>query len=166
MTLTRKSLFTAASALVLSGVVGLATPVVAADENNVGPGLTYVGAPLGLHGADPVALIKTGKSVEGTAQFAAAHEGVSYYFSSQANLDAFKANPSAFLPQFGGFCTFGASVGKKFDGDPRYASVRDGKLYVFLNKDIYEAYQKDPAGVIAKANENWKTIRSKAAKDL
>ena len=31
-----------------------ATPAFAADENNTAPGLTAAGAPLGLHGVDPV----------------------------------------------------------------------------------------------------------------
>jgi len=57
-------------------------------------------------------------------------------------------------------------VGKKFDGDPSFASVVDGKLYVFLNEDIYNLYLKDQAGTIHKAEENWKKIQHTAAKDL
>ena len=58
------------------------------------------------------------------------------------------------------------SVGKKFDGDPQYADVRNGKLYVFLNEDIFRMYQKDKDGVIAKAEKNWAKIRETAARDL
>ena len=52
-------------------------------------------------------------------------------------LKAFKASPSRYLPQNGGFCTFGVSVGKKFDGDPKFAAVIDNKLYLFLNEEIF-----------------------------
>ena len=31
---------------------------------------------------------------------------------------AFKQDPDRYVPQYGGFCAFGVSVGKKFDGDP------------------------------------------------
>lgn len=141
-------------------------PAFAADEANVAPGLTYGGAPLGLHGADPVALLDQGTNAEGDASFAAAHDGVAYYFASEANLKAFEANPARYAPQYGGFCAFGVSVGKKFDGDPSFAAVMDDKLYVFLNKGVYEAYLKDEAGTIEKAEGNWSMIEHTAATDL
>ncbi len=138
----------------------------AADEYNVSSGLTAASAPLALHGVDTVAFINTGNRIEGSAKYAAVHDGVAYYFSTQANLDTFSAAPAKYIPQNGGFCTFGVSVGKKFDGDPRWADVRDGKLYVFLSEDIFNAYLRDPEGAIAKADANWKVIRSTAASDL
>ena len=62
--------------------------------------------------------------------------------------------------------TFGVSVNKKFDGDPNFAAVVDGKLYVFLSEEIYQAFRKDQAGTIAKAAANWKAIEHTAARDL
>ena len=78
----------------------------------------------------------------------------------------FEANPARYVVQNGGFCTFGVSVNKKFDGDPNFAAVVDDKLYVFLSEEIYQAFLKDKAGTIAKAAENWKSIQHTAAKDL
>ncbi|MFN3261205.1 MAG: YHS domain-containing (seleno)protein [Pikeienuella sp.] len=141
-------------------------PAMAADEVNVAPGLTAAGAPLALHGSDPVALLDQGRNVEGVAAQTVVQDGVSYYFASEANRMAFEANPARYKVQNGGFCTFGVSVGKKFDGDPNFAAVVDDKLYVFLNEEIYHAFRKDEAGTIAKAAETWKTIEHKAAKDL
>lgn len=141
-------------------------PAMAADEFNVAPGLTYGGAPLGLHGADPVALLDHGTHAEGKASIAAAHNGVAYYFDSEESQKAFEANPARYQPQYGGFCAFGVSVGKKFDGDPRFAAVLNDKLYVFLNEDVFKAYQKDQAGTIEKAEANWTTIEHTAATDL
>ena len=128
------------ASIAFAGALAFSGPVSAADEYNVVPGLTAAGAPLALHGVDPVAFIDIGNRTSGTAEYTAVHDGVAYYFSSAANLKAFEKNPSSYEPQFGGFCTFGASVGKKFDGSPRYADVRDGKLYVFLNEEILKAY--------------------------
>ncbi|MBU2478363.1 MAG: hypothetical protein KKA36_04680 [Gammaproteobacteria bacterium] len=153
------------TALILSGALA-AAPVFAADEHNTVAGLTAAGAPLGLHGVDPVAFINIGNRIEGTAQYAAVHDGVAYYMSSQENLDAFNENPAHFTPQNGGFCTFGVSVGKKFDGNPHYAAVENGKLYVFLNEQIYQMFQKDQAGTIKKAEGNWKKIQHTAATEL
>jgi len=152
--------------LALAGQAISLSPVHAAEEYNVSNGLTAAGAPLGLHGVDPVAFIRLGNRIEGQAKFSAVHDGVAYYFASQENLDAFQANPVSFTPQNGGYCTFGVSVGKKFDGDPKYAAVIDGKLYVFLNEDILKAFQQDRPGTIAKAATNWKTIRPVPAAEL
>jgi len=141
-------------------------PVLAADEHNVVPGLTAAGAPLGLHGVDPVAFVELGNRIDGDAVFTATHEGVAYYFSSRENMNTFRREPAKYIPQNGGFCTFGVSVGKKFDGDPRFADVRNGKLYVFLNEEIFRSYQKDPEGTIAKAETNWVDIQHTAAGEL
>ena len=143
-----------------------ATPAFAADEFNTAPGLTAAGAPLGLHGVDPVAFIDIGNRVDGRAEYTAVHDGVAYYFSTKSNMNTFKRNAAKYVPQNGGFCTYGVSVGKKFDGDPQFADVRDGKLFVFLNEEIYNAYQADKAGTISKADTQWDKIIHTAAKDL
>lgn len=152
-----------AAAVALSFAVA---PAMAADENNVAPGLTYGGAPLGLHGADPVALLDNGVNAEGIAEFSAVHDGVAYYFSSEANKTAFEAVPARYIPQYGGFCAYGVSVVKKFDGDPRFAAVVDDKLYVFLNEGVYNAFLKDTAGTIENAEAAWADIEHTAATDL
>jgi YHS domain-containing protein len=150
--------------LALAGLA--AVPAIAADEFNTVPGLTAAGAPLGLHGVDPVAFVDIGNRIDGTAKFTAVHDGVAYYFASQENMNAFRRSPAKYTPAYGGFCAFGVSVAKKFDGDPKYAAVENGKLYVFLNEEIFRMYQKDKAGTIAKAEKNWATIEHKAARDL
>ncbi|SON57168.1 YHS domain protein [Hartmannibacter diazotrophicus] len=153
------------TAATLAAVLSLG-PALAADEANVAPGLTYGGAPLGLHGADPVALLDQGTNAEGIADYAATHDGVAYYFASEEHLKAFEANPARYAPQYGGFCAFGVSVGKKFDGDPNFAAVLNDKLYVFLNEGVYKAYLKDQAGTIEKAEGQWSGIEHTAATDL
>ena len=154
------------SLLALAGSLALAPVAFAADELNVSTGLTATGKPLAVHGTDTVALLTHGKATEGLGHFTATHGGVDYYFASAANRDLFAANPDKYLVQNGGFCTFGVSVGKKFDGDPRYASIVDGKLYLFLNQEIFAMYEKDRAGVIAKAAANWPKIQHSAAASL
>lgn len=158
-----KSLAIATIALTSTAITA---PAFAADEHNTVPGLTAVGAPLGLHGVDPVSFIDIENRVEGSAKYTAVHDDVAYYFSSKQNAKKFERNPERYVPQNGGFCTYGVSVGKKFDGDPQYADIVGGKLYVFLNEEIYNAYQKDPKGTIKKAANNWKQIKHTAAAEL
>jgi len=144
----------------------LSTAASAVQEYNTSSGLTAVGKPLGLHGVDPVTFIDIGNRIDGSAMHAAAHDGVAYYFTSPKARKKFLSNPAGYLPQNGGYCTFGVSVGKKFDGNPKYAAVIDDKLYVFLNAAVFRMFQKDKAGTIEKAAANWKKIRTIAAKDL
>lgn len=152
------------AALLLAGT--LSVPAIAADEHNTTPGMTAAGAPLGLHGVDPVAFIDIGNRIDGAATFTAVHDGVAYYFSSRENMNTFKRNAAKYTPAYGGFCAFGVSVAKKFDGDPKYADINNGKLYVFLNEEIFRMYQKDKAGTIAKAEKNWAKIQHTAAGEL
>ena len=120
----------------------------------------------GADADDPVALLDQGTNAEGSASYAAAHDGVAYYFASEANLKAFEANPARYVPQYGGFCAFGVSVGKKFDGDPRYADIVDGKLYLFVNAAVFEKYLADKENTLRKAAERWPTIKHSKVEDL
>ena len=152
------------AALALSSAVfgAAVSPAFAVNELNTLPGLTTAGAPLALHGYDPVAYFTDAKPTLGNSKLVVANNGASYYFANQANLDMFKANPGKFEPQYGGYCAFGVSIGKKFDGDPNQWKIVDGKLYVNLNADIAEKFNADVPGALKKAEGNWPTIQDKA----
>ena len=121
---------------------------------------------MALNGVDPVAFIDIGNRAKGRAEFTAVHDGVAYYFSTQANQQKFESNAQRYVPQNGGFCTLGVSIGKKLDGNPQYADVVEGKLYLFLNEDVYKTYQQQPAKVIQTASKQWPKIKHKAAVSL
>ena len=153
-----------ATAVVLA--LGSFTPAEAQNQVNTTAGMTLAKAPLALHGYDPVAYFTEGRARIGKDAFIAAHDGAAYRFVSQANKEKFEQNPEQYVPQFGGFCAYGVSVGAKFDGDPTLFKVVNGKLYLNLNPDIQKTWQKDVNGNIAKAEQNWTRIREKAPADL
>ena len=138
----------------------------AADEYNVSTGVTTAGAPLGLHGVDAVALSTLNAVAEGDAAHTVVVDGVAYYFASANTAQKFEAAPNKYLPQFGGFCAFAVALGKKFDGDPQFADIVDGKLYLFVNAEIFEKYKKDSKRIIANAHKKWPSIRNTAVGDL
>lgn len=152
----------AAAALLL----GAASPAAAGNDVNTSTGMTLAGAPLAIHGYDPVAYFTEGKARVGMAKFSATHNDAAYRFVSQANKDAFERNPGRYVPQYGGYCAFGVSVGAKFDGDPTLWRVVDNRLYFNLNPDIQASWLKDIPGNIAKADQNWTRIRDKAPAEL
>ena len=119
-----------------------------------------------LNGYDAVAYFTEGSPVKGNSKFSVVHDGATYRFSSAANRDLFKANPAKYTPAYGGYCAYGASLGKKFAVNGRAFEVVDGTLYVNKNESVYSTWSKDKPGNISKANGQWPRIRSIAAGDL
>ncbi|SDW74275.1 YHS domain-containing protein [Ruegeria halocynthiae] len=150
----------------LAVTMALSVPAFAADEINVSKGISAAGAPLAVHGVDLVAMVTSGNPVEGFANHSATYDGASYYFTSAENLEAFEANPADYLPQHGGYCSFGVSVGKKFDGDPDQYLIADGKLYLFLNATTRGEFLKDITGTAKTADDQWANIKSIAVGEL
>ena len=137
----------------------------ALDEQNTSRGATLAGPGLAAHGYDVVSFFH-GTPAVGSDKFALAHNGATYRFISQDDLDTFKADPSKYEPAFGGYCAYGAALNKKFDGDPRFWKVVDGHLYLNLNADIQSKWSEDISGNLKKADVNWAKIKSIAVDKL
>ena len=138
----------------------------AADEHNVSTGVTTAGVPLGLHGVDAVTLTTLNAVAEGDAAHIVVDDGVAYYFASAESARRFKSSPDQYKPQYGGFCAFAVALGKKFDGDPHYADIVDGKLYLFVNAEVFEKYKKNKKNILKKAEATWPSIQHKAVSEL
>ncbi len=104
----------------------------------------------------------TGKPKKGTKSFAFLHKGVSYYFSSQGNLDLFKISPEKFEPAYGGWCAYAmGNTGEKVEVDPETYKIVDSKLYLFYNAyftNTLPKWNKDEKILKPKADKNWVTI--------
>jgi YHS domain-containing protein len=109
-------------------------------------------------GYDPVAYFTDGRPVRGSNAFRIVHQGFEYRFASQAHLDAFRANPSRYLPQYGGYCAWAVAQGNTASGDPRYWRIVEGRLYLNYNSDIQRQWEADIPGFIASANSNWPRV--------
>ena len=119
-----------------------------------------------LHGYDAVSYFSEGKAVRGNGKHTHWHDGVSYLFSSEENKDTFAQAPERYLPQYGGFCAFGTSMSRKFDGDPEVWRIVDGRLYLNVDRDIEKTWFKDIPGNIVKADRNWPKIKDTPASEL
>lgn len=119
------------------------------------------------NGYDVVNYFTTNTAARGNKQFSIEHRGANYYFVSQENADAFKTNPSKYLPQFDGYCAFAvAKMNQKVPVDPETFRIDDGKLYVFFN-DYYEGspfntivpWLQNEVEMEKMATENWKGLK-------
>lgn len=117
------------------------------------------GKQLAIEGYDPVSYFTRNKAVKGQSSIAAVDNGITYQFETQANKNAFLANPSKYEPQYGGWCAYamGAS-GEKVEVDPETFKIQNGKLYLFYNKffnNTLKSWNKDEAALMKKADVNW-----------
>ena len=120
----------------------------------------------GAGGYDLVSYHTSKKPLRGNGNFTATHDGVTYLFANTQNQKAFNASPGKYIPAYGGYCAFGASVGKKFVGDPEVWRIVDGKLYLNLDVGIQSDWLKDVPGRIKTANAKWPQIKNKASSEL
>ena len=163
-TRTTRALLAALGLLVASAAIPSAPAFAVVPESTSAVNTDDLG--IALHGYDPVAYFTVGAPTKGSASFTAKYEGASYHFASAENMRKFKANPSAFAPQYGGFCAMGVALEKKLDGDPAAWKIVDGKLYLNVNADVSVAWQRDIPGNLEKANDYWPEIKGKTPASL
>lgn len=117
---------------------------------------------LAIDGYDPVSYF-TGKPVEGDKKFNVTSNGVVYYFANAANRDKFKSNPSAYEPQYGGWCAYAMGAnGEKVEIDPETYKIINGKLFLFYNKffnNTLKSWNKDEKNLHINADKNWEKIQ-------
>ena len=116
---------------------------------------------LAISGYDPVAYFKEGKPVEGKSDFEWDWNGATWRFANQADLDAFKMNPEAYAPQFGGYCAWAVAQGSTASATPEAWRIVNGKLYLNYSKGVQDKWAQDIPGNIAKANQNWPKVLGK-----
>ena len=116
---------------------------------------------LALRGFDAVAYFAVENAVKGDAKYEYVWKGARWIFSSEENMKAFQANPDAYAPQFGGYCSFAVSEGYTANGDPEAWKVVDGKLYLNYNKQVKQKWEAEQSERIEKGKTNWKGFTTK-----
>lgn len=118
---------------------------------------------LAISGYDPIAYFKQNKAVKGGKGFSAIYQGVTYYFSTQANKEAFLKNPSVYEPQYGGWCAYAMGAkGEKVEVDPETFKIIEGKLYLFYNAyfiNTLKSWNKDERNLKERADRNWMNLQ-------
>jgi hypothetical protein len=122
---------------------------------------------LAIGGYDVVSYF-SGKPTKGDPKITATNGKGTYQFSSTANRDEFKKNPSKYLPQFEGYCAWGVGAkSTKFPVNPETFEIIDGKLYLFFNGpfnggnfNTLEAWNQDQDNLLKAANANWPIVKT------
>lgn len=90
--------------------------------------------------------------VKGVKAHKTSWRGADWYFASQENLDAFKKNPTAYAPQYGGYCAWAAAHDTLAKGDPTIYHIENGKLYFNYDKKINDSWLPRRAELIPVAD--------------
>lgn len=119
------------------------------------------------NGYDVVNYFTTNTAERGSSDFSTSYNEATYYFINVQNLKSFEENPTAYLPQFDGYCAFAvAKMNQKVPVDPETFRIDDGKLYLFFN-DYYEGkpfntiipWINNEAEFEKMAKTNWETLK-------
>ena len=152
----RRSVLVAAATLLVYGPARAEPPI-----NTLKTGILGGRTDTAVNGYDPVAYFTAGKPVKGLDTMVYEWMGAKWKFSSQANLDLFKANPEKFAPQYGGYCAYGVVQDALVKVEPEQFTVREGKLYLNYNADIQAKWLKDPASFIKQADTKFTELLKK-----
>ncbi len=140
---------------VLLTMLGLASAILFVSSIDYNEQKGYV-----AQGYDVVAYFDS-TAIEGQDKFTHVHENAKYKFSNKENLETFKANPTKYVPQYGGWCAYAMAInGDKVSINPETFEIRNGKLYLFYNKAFTNTLkswlEENPEELVKKANKNWK----------
>ena len=155
MQITRRDF--ALGTLAVLGLAAVAGPAWAAKD----PIYTSTFSSLAIRGTDPVAYFKDGRPVEGSSDFEHEWMGATWRFASAENLDAFKADPESYAPQYGGYCAWAVSQGYTASIDPEAWKIVDGKLYLNYSKSVQATWTQDIPGNIQRGDANWPGVLSR-----
>ncbi len=109
-----------------------------------------------LAGADVVAYFTEGRHRQGSPGLRSEYEGVVFHFASAEHKAMFDAEPTRYLPQFGGYCTNGIVYGIPWGGDADTWLMIEGKLYIFGGQASKDAFELDVPGNLALAETYWR----------
>lgn len=104
----------------------------------------------------------------GIPSYQVTHNNFQFNFISEQNKALFQSDPSAYIPQFGGFCAWG--VGGEYcpeypwaadclgpSGNWGHWTIYSGKLYFFYKQEAKDKFTEDPETYAGSGKTRWET---------
>lgn len=136
-----------AGALLL--LAGAALPALAEEP------AVYAPNGVALSGYDAVSYFTEGGPRAGSASHALMWRGATWYFVTPQSMERFEMNPTAYAPQFGGYCAYGVSEGHAESGAPQAFIIHAGKLYILHDARRLAETQAHIDAIIDAAEDHW-----------
>lgn len=102
------------------------------------------GSYVGLNGYSPIALGRL-EWHRGKPQLSAEYDGVSYWFTSNEELTAFKQSPQSYVPGLQGCDPVALMDDDKIVGSVEFAAMFAGRSYFFASQENRDKFVQDPA---------------------
>lgn len=121
-----------------------------------GPWLLNVDADgVAIEGYDVVAYFADGRPQRGDARFESTYDGALYRFASAEHRVQFELDPTRYLPQYGGYCGYAASIDKISPVDPEIWQIVEGRLVLQHTQKAYDLFNAELAANVVRADANW-----------
>jgi len=113
---------------------------------------------IGLKGFDPVAVFPEGggRALQGQPNLRLDYMGVTYYFATAQNLDAFVQNPDRYEPTYGGWCAFAMASGSKVDIQTHLFTIHGNRAHYFVSARAKQNFDRDIVGYENRADNFWR----------
>ena len=109
-----------------------------------------------LAGHDVVAYFTLGRHAPGLLRIKSVYQGVTFRFANEQHKALFDADPTKYLPQYGGYCANGMAYGIPWGGDADTWVMVNGKLYINGGAASKAAFLLDVPGNILLADKYWR----------
>lgn len=149
MLIDRRHVLIAAATGMTLAVTGFAT------AKPLSPINTLSGDGSAIGGYDPVAYFVEGMPRKGDPRIFVEHGGARWLFASEANKRRFEADPTRYVPAYGGYCAYGTARGYLVDIDPNAWAIVKDKLYLNHDRSIQATWMKDVPGYVRRADAQW-----------
>lgn len=114
------------------------------------------------HGLQQVPVGQTQPAaIPGKASITAKYNGATWAFASEANRDAFVADPARYAPGYDGHCAYGISQGGKVPANPNLWRIVDGKLYLNITRTVVGFWEADIPGNLKQSEVKWTSLEPK-----
>ena len=143
--------------ILLTAIFAAFSPI-SANAAPAAPSVLVDGNGLAMRGYDPVAHFTQGKPTKGLPVHRLRWNGATWQFASARSLEAFRAAPERYAPQFGGYCAWAVSQHYLAPGDPNFWKIVDGRLYLNANARAKELWEAEQAEAIARGHANWPAV--------
>jgi YHS domain-containing protein len=155
ITRTQKFLIAAGLVLGLSGCSAMTAQNPASELTPVNAAEMEGADRLMLFGADVVAYFTQNAYVQGKPEFSSTYQEVDFHFSSAEHKALFDAEPTKYIPQYGGYCANGIMFGIPWGGNAGDFRVVNDKLYIFGGAVSQAAFELEIDKNIALADDYW-----------
>ncbi len=119
---------------------------------------------LALGGNDPVSYFVDPKPRPGSPDLEYGFSGGYWRFANEGNLAAFKADPDAYVPRYGGYGALAIAQGSIAPGNPEIYVVRGKRLYLFYTPTARTIWLMNADTFISQGEEHWPELKGTLAR--